>query len=154
MRVDVVVDVSVYPVEAVMASAYVFIDRCYVHLDKLDGDRIQVTLTAKDGTSEEELRAMAGELQNELLAQALRRHVATRHERVRETIIARALFGAAPVLPADPPGIDPKFIPAEDDDYLEDPLGIAVPWEEKYGKSAAEAGEKGGGGEQGGPERG
>lgn len=154
MRVDVVVDVSVYPVEAVMASAYVFIDRCYVFLDKLDDGRIQVALTAKDGTSEEELRAVAGELQNELLAQALRRHVAARHERVRETIIARALFGAAPVLAPDPPGIDAKFIPGEDDDYLEDPLGIAVPWEEKYGKSAAEAGGTGGGEQGGPPERG
>jgi His-Xaa-Ser system protein HxsD len=140
MSVDVIVDLSVYPIEAVMASAYVFIDRCYVFLDKRDDGRIQVALSAKSGTSEEELRAMAGELQNELLAQALRRHVAARHERVRETIIARALFGAAPVLPADPPGLDPKFIPAEDDDYLEDPLGIAVPWEEKYGNGGGAAG--------------
>lgn len=139
MSVDVVVDLSVYPVDAVMASAYVFLERCYVFLDKVEGGRVKVALTAKPGTTEEELRQVAGAFQNELLAQALRRHVAARHERVRETIVARALFGAAPVLPAsaEPPGLDPRFLPASDDDYLEDPLGIAVPWEEKYGKGAA-----------------
>lgn len=142
MSVDVVVDPSVYPVDAVMASAYVFIDRCYVFLDKRDDGKIHVALTAKSGTSEDELRVLAGELQNELLAQALRRRIAARHERVRETIIARALFGAAPVVPAEPAGLDPKFIPAADDDYLDDPLGIAVPWEEKYGNKTPDAAPK------------
>jgi His-Xaa-Ser system protein HxsD len=139
MSVDVVVDPSVYPVDAVMASAYVYIERCFVFLDKLEGGRLKVTLTAKQGTSDAELAEIAGAFQNELLAQALRQHVAARHERVRETLVARALFGAAPVLPAsaEPPGLDPRFLPASDDDYLEDPLGIAVPWEEKYGKGAA-----------------
>jgi His-Xaa-Ser system protein HxsD len=135
MSVDVVVDVSVYPVEAVMAAAYVFIDRCYVFLDKQDDGRIRVELGAKSGTSEAELSDLAGELRNELLAQSLRRHVAARHQRVRETIIARALFGAAPIVAPEPAALDPRFIPAADDDYLEDPLGIAVPWEEKYGKA-------------------
>ncbi len=137
--VDVTVDTEVYPVDAVMASAYVFVERCYVFLDKLDGGHVKVTLTAKQGTSEDELREVVGAFQNELLAQALRRNVAARHERARETLVARALFGAAPVLPlapAEPAGLDPKFLPASDDDYLEDPLGIAVPWEEKYGKDA------------------
>jgi His-Xaa-Ser system protein HxsD len=140
MTVDVVVDPGVYPIEAVMASAYVFVDRCYVLLDKLPDGRIKVALTAKAGTSDAQLAAVSGEFQNELLAQALRREVASRHEHVREAIIARALFGAAPLVdgaPAEPPGLDPRFLPAEDDDYLEDPLGIAVPWEEKYGQAPA-----------------
>lgn len=142
MTVDVVVDPGVYPIESVMASAYVFVDRCYVLLDKLADGRIKVALTAKAGTTDEQLAAVSGEFQNELLAQALRREVASRHERVREAIIARALFGAAPLVdgaPAEPPGLDPRFLPAEDDDYLEDPLGIAVPWEEKYGQAAPAA---------------
>ena len=140
MTVDVVVDPGVYPIESVMASAYVFVDRCYVLLDKLPDGRIKVALTAKAGTSDAQLAAVSGEFQNELLAQALRREVGRRHEHVREAIIARALFGAAPLVdgaPAEPPGLDPRFLPAEDDDYLEDPLGIAVPWEEKYGQAAA-----------------
>jgi His-Xaa-Ser system protein HxsD len=153
MSIDVVVDVSVYPVEAVMAAAYVFIDRCYVLLDKQGDGRIRVELAAKGGTGEEELRDLAGELRNELLAQSLRRHVAARHQRVRETIIARALFGAAPVLAPEAAAVDPSFVPAAEDDYLDDPLGIAVPWEEKYGKEPEE-GAQGGGGAGGAPERG
>lgn len=137
--VDVVVDLGLYPVDAVMAAAYVFVERCFVFLDKLEGGRVKISLTAKPGTSAEALREVEGAFQNELLAQALRRHVAARHERVRETLVARALFGAAPALPEAPaePALDPRFLPASDDDYLEDPLGIAVPWEEKYGAAAA-----------------
>lgn len=110
---------------------------------------VKVSLSSKPGTSDDALRAIAGEFQNELLGQVLRQRIATRHEKVREALVARALFGAAPRVTeprgdAEPPpvpsdealGLDAKHLPAADDDYLEDPLGIAVPWEEKYGKTA------------------
>jgi His-Xaa-Ser system protein HxsD len=146
VSIELTVDVGLYPVDAVMGTAYVFIDRCYVFLDKTPQGSIRVSLSSKAGGSDEELRVIAGEFQNELLGQALRYRVAARHEKVRETIVARALFGAAPRIsdssmgpegsqptPSDAQlGLDAQFVPAEDDDYLEDPLGIAVPWEEKF----------------------
>lgn len=136
---DLLVDVSLYPVEAVMGAAYVFVDRCYVFVDREADGKVKVSLTARPGR-EEPLEALRGEFQNELLAQALRRQVALRHAKEREALVVRALFGAAPQAeeaPAAVPALDAQYLPAEGDDYLEDPLGIAVPWEEKYGQAAA-----------------
>jgi len=145
MTVDVVVDTSVYPLEVVMGAAYVFVDRCFLLLDRTPEGRIRVAFTMKPGAPADGASALAGEFQNELLAQALRAALGERHEKVREALVARALFGAAPeqgagaVAPASDAqlGVDPRFLPATDDDYLEDPLGIAVPWEEKYAQAEA-----------------
>ncbi len=145
MNTEILLEQGLYPAESIMGTAYVFTDRCYVLLDRTADGKVKVSLTAKPGTSPEAFSAISGEFQNELLAQALRRHIGERHEKVREIIVARALFGAAPQVEAATPvdnaklGIDPSFVPAADDDFLDDPLGIAVPWEEKYGKAASAA---------------
>ena len=145
MNVDLTVDTALYPMDAILGTAYVFVDRCYVFLDRTAEGGVRVSLSAKAGTTDGEMRAAAGDFQNELLAQALRLRIAERHEKVRETIVARALFGAAPRLaegaerlPDPQVALDPQFLPAEGDDYLEDPLGIAVPWEEKFGAPPGE----------------
>ncbi len=145
VNVEFLLDEGLYPTDSIMGTAYVFTDRCYVLLDRPSDGKIKVSLTAKGGTSPDAFSAISGEFENELLAQSLRRHVAERHEKVREIIVARALFGAAPELaPAAAPdsaqlGVDPQYVPSGEDDFLDDPLGIAVPWEEKYGDSAASA---------------
>jgi His-Xaa-Ser system protein HxsD len=145
VKTELLLDQGLYPTDSILGTAYVFTDRCYVLLDGPSDGKIKVSLTAKNGTSPEAFSTIAGEFQNELLAQALRRHVAERHEKVREIIVARALFGAAPELaPASSPdaaqlGVDPKYVPSSEDDFLEDPLGIALPWEEKYGGPAGAA---------------
>ncbi len=149
MNIDVVVDESIYPLECVMSTAYVFIDRCYVLLDKVP-EGVKISLSPKPSTTGDEIQAIAGDFQNELLGQALRMRIAQRHEKVRETIVARALFGAAPrisefapnetaVAPSDEQiGVEAQFVPQANDEYLDDPLGIAVPWEEKYGKASGD----------------
>lgn len=146
MTVDVAVDASVYPIEVIMGAAYVFVDRCFLLLDRTQDGRIKVAFTPKPGAGDDGVQAIAGEFQNELLAQALRARLGERHEKVREALVARALFGAAPEQgqPAPPAtdeqlGLEARFLPASDDDYLEDPLGIAVPWEEKYARAEAPA---------------
>lgn len=149
MTVELVLGEELYPLEAVMSAAYVFIDRCYVLLDRPAGGGVKVSLAPKPGTTEEGMREVAGEFQNEVLGQALRLRIAERHEKVREAIVARALFGAAPRLEGAPEaapsdaqlGVEAQYVPQGDDDYLEDPLGIAVPWEEKYGKAAKDPAE-------------
>ncbi len=145
MNLELEFDLDLYPLDAVMGAAFVFTERCYVQVDKVSDARVRASLSPKTETSDEAMRAVAGEFQNELLSQALRLRVAARHEKVREAIVVRALFGAAPVvaeaseLPSDEQlGVEPQFLPAEGDDYLDDPLGIAVPWEEKYGAKAKE----------------
>jgi len=139
---------DLYPKEVLFGTAFTFLDRCYVHLDVADPQRIQVRLRPRPSSSwtADEL---AGEFANELVNQALRLHFSRQTEKVRTQVVARAiaLAGAgdleAPQSQAAPGGSVPDLPPevakllAEEDeilDFLDDPLGIAVPWEEKYGK--------------------
>lgn len=130
------VDEGLYPKDAVYGAAYTFIDRCYVHLDRAADQRIKVTLRLKRGVTTE-LDALAGDFQNELLAQAWRRRIVEENRGFIEAITTKALAGAA-----GPPGLD-ELLAADigADTAFEDPLGIAMSWEEKYKKKdpAAEA---------------
>jgi His-Xaa-Ser system protein HxsD len=125
-------EVGLYPRDVLYAAAYVFLDRAYVLLDRT-GDRYLVHLRGKAALDETTLRAMAGEFANELLAQALRQRVVHTNQRLIEEIASLAISGAAgravhgdeaALINLDAPG---------DDGFLDDPLGIAVPWESKKG---------------------
>ncbi|HSN97426.1 MAG TPA: His-Xaa-Ser system protein HxsD [Candidatus Nanopelagicales bacterium] len=130
-------DEQLYPKDAIYGAAYVFIDRCYVHLDRAGDGRIVVTLRAKRGGPELS-EAFAGEMQNELLAQAWRQEIASQNRQLIESITARALGGAA-----GPAGLDELLaMDIGEASAFEDPLGIAMSWEEKYGKKKTKAADK------------
>jgi hypothetical protein len=96
------------------------------------GDRrIQVTLKAKRAGAD--TQAFAGEFQNELLGQAWRRQIVEENRQLIESITTRALGGAA-----GPPGLDELLsMDIGEETAFEDPLGIAMSWEEKYKKKGA-----------------
>jgi len=122
-------DEAYYPKDAIYGAAYVFIDRCYVHLDRAGDRRVRVTLRSKTGAPLD-TQALAGELQNELLCQAWRLSIAAENRQLIESIAARALGGAA-----GPPGLDELLaMDIDEASAFEDPLGIAMSWEEKYKK--------------------
>jgi His-Xaa-Ser system protein HxsD len=125
------VDAVTYPIDALYGAAYVFIDRCYVLLDKPDASW-RVTLSwRKPQPTAEQLRALVGEFANELLSCAWRAKIATDSRALIESVTAQALAGAM-----GPPSLDEleKFDFSED--TFEDPLGIALSWEEKHKKKA------------------
>lgn len=134
-------EAGLYPIDVLYGAAFVFIDRAYVLLDRQidakDGKsaRYLVHLRGKGKTSEAQLRDIAGEFGNELLSQALRRKVVKANQKLIEDIATQAISGAAGgSLPAD-------FLAGGDDDnldFLEDPLGIAMPWEEKFSKKKSD----------------
>ncbi len=130
------VDAKLYPLEAVYAAAYVFIDRCYVFLDRpLADGPIRASLSPKQGALDEEgARDMVGEFANELLSCAWRAEIARENRAVIEAVTAQALSGArgAPSL-AELEAFDFS------DEAFDDPLGIAMSWEEKYGKKKGES---------------
>lgn len=131
---EVVLDLllRIYPLESILSACYRFVDRCYVFLDQPETRKIRVSLKPKQIPRNKDLSAIVGEFSNELLHQSLRLKIAARTSSIREMVVGRALLSA-----------EPMGIPQEEDlfdsaDYLEDPLGIAVPWEEKYGKQEGE----------------
>jgi His-Xaa-Ser system protein HxsD len=127
-------DAGVYPIDVIYGAAYALIDRVWVLLDRTaapngKGHRFHVHLRGKVQLGEVGLQALSGQFGNELLSQALRRKVVKQNSKIIEEIVTQAIAGAAgATLPQD-------FMEEDDDlDFLDDPLGIAVPWEEKFKK--------------------
>ena len=80
--VSMVIDAQVYPLQALYGASYIFLDRCYVFIDRPAADRYRITLSAKQAVEEAEaLRRLVGEFANELLSCAWR-HQVTQDNRV------------------------------------------------------------------------
>lgn len=133
---------KIYPKEVVMMAAYVFLDRCYVFIDQPDKDHFLVELRPKSKVEGD----LAGEFENQLIMNSLRLKIVRDTKMVRDMIFARAIGQSMPkkeergVLPNLPPEVARLLESTDEDmDYNEDPLGIAIPWEEKFGKKGGES---------------
>jgi His-Xaa-Ser system protein HxsD len=126
---------ELYPLDAVFAAAFTFIRDTWVVVDRADDAHWKVVLTPKAaGATAAELEARVGAFANELLACAYRHRLARDNRATVEAVTKAALAGAL-----GPPTLEEL----EDFDFsneaFEDPLGIAMSWEEKYGKKAKAA---------------
>ena len=136
LSATVTIDATLYPVDAVYGASFVLIDRCYVLLDKPAEGRLSVTLTLKKATDDSaaSLRAMVGELANELLACAWRIKIQAENRGLIESVTMRSMAGAMGA-----PSLDDLESFDFSSEAFEDPLGIALSWEEKYGKKTPPA---------------
>ena len=124
------VDPSLYPLDALYGAAYIFIDRCFVFLDKDANGHVVVSLSPKKGPADEgTLKSWAGEFGNELLSCAWRHQIAAANKQQLEQVTSLALAGAM-----GPPSLEDLSNFDFSSQPLEDPLGIAMSWEEKYKK--------------------
>lgn len=131
--VTLTVSAAVYPLEAVYGAAYIFIDRCFVLLDQPEAESVSVTLTEKKGAADADaLRRLAGEFANELLTQAWRQKIVEENRVLLETVTMQALAGAT-ATPTEP-SLDDLASFDFTEEAFDDPLGIAMSWEEKYKK--------------------
>ena len=133
--VTVIVDDSLYPLDAVYGASYTFLDRCFVLLDRAAPGKVRITLTPKKAAiGEAELRGWAGELQNELLSCAWRSQIVRENRAVIEAVTLQAISGAM-----GPPSLDDLKDFDFSEEPFEDPLGIGLSWEEKYKKKSDDA---------------
>jgi His-Xaa-Ser system protein HxsD len=121
-RVSFEIDESIYPLDTIQGAAYLFLDRCYVFLDRPADRRVAVVLRTKGDADTATLEALGGEFSNELLNQALRKAVGANNAKLREFILAKALFSV------DAPSSIDKLLAELDAEEME-PLEIPVPWE-------------------------
>jgi His-Xaa-Ser system protein HxsD len=129
--VTLTVDAELVPLDALYGAAYVFIDRCYVFLEKPSASRYRVVLLARGAVeTSAALRALVDEFSNELLACAWRHEVAEQNQMLIETVTMQALGTAM-----NRPTLDDQAS-FTDDDALDDPLHIAQSWEEKYARKS------------------
>lgn len=141
-RVKIDVHGRIYPLEAVMGAAYTFIDRAYVYLEGTPRDHVTVHLRPKNGSLDPAgAETLAGQFQNELLNAALRLRVARRNQKLQEYIVSQALYGANPQAADEAIDQELKDIlrEAEEESGADDPRGITLSWEEKYGKGKTKA---------------
>lgn len=145
---------KIYPLEAILHTCNLYSDEIYFKVDKNNGE-FKVSLTLKQGTDNSKLKKLIDEFQNELLYQTLRLNIAKENKKARELIIEQALCAALP------PQVETQSIPdmetdteleeaeidkeleeilkeVEAEDYQDDPLGIALPWEEAQKKTTKE----------------
>lgn len=136
-QVELFIDPRIYPMEAIYSTSYIFIDRAYVFLDGDPSDKVKISLKGKESLNGEELEQLRGEFLNELLNYTLRVKVTEKHKKVKEFIVSQALVSSLPKenwdqLVRSKLGGDTNS--EKELDYMDDPLGIAIPWEEKYGE--------------------
>ncbi|MCK6523101.1 His-Xaa-Ser system protein HxsD [Myxococcota bacterium] len=127
-EVRLTLDEEVYPRDAVLGCAYLFVDRCYVYLTRPADKQLGVRLRAKGEASEAVLDSLAGEFANELLNQVLRFRIGESSRRLREYTFAKAFFSQ----PART-SIDALLAELDAEDLAEDPLEIQVPWQKTAG---------------------
>ena len=114
-----------YPLEALYGAAYVFLDKAYLFLDNKSPEKVEVFLKGKKKFNKKQLEELKGEFLNELLNYTVRINLSKNNKKIREYIIGQALCSAFG---------DDQINEEDEIKYEDDPLGIAVPWEDKYGK--------------------
>ncbi len=117
---------KIYPLDVIYSAAYVFLDRAYVLIDGDPEEEIIIELKSKTG--KENLETLGREFNNELLNYAVYKVQVEKNAAIRQMIIQRALLTNDSSLKISTGQESGK------ESYLEDPEGIAIPWEEKHGK--------------------
>jgi len=126
LAVSITVDTKIYPLEAIYGAAYVFLDKAYIHLDGDPEKKIIVHIKGKGGSKRGSTEKLSDEFLNELLNYGLRYQISKNNRKIREYIIGTALLSTT--------GAEETKEKEAEEEWQGDTLGIAVPWEEKYGK--------------------
>ena len=127
-QIEFRINTKIYSLTTIYQTAYLFLDKAYVFLDGQPDKEIKVFLKAKGKISGKGLEEMAGEFYNELLNQLLREKISQANDKIREYIVSQALYSAVPS------EVD-ELLKEVEEDWQEDPLGIAQPWQEKKVKA-------------------
>lgn len=147
--VELVLNPKIYPLEAIYAASYAFIDKLYIFLDGDPNSKIKIKLTPKTANSSlnQNSNSLKEEFLNELVNHTLRYQISKENKNLREFILGTALLGSLGKLNpskdffTDKDSINEELDKVQDRDEtfsnesetaFDDPLGIAVPWEEKF----------------------
>ena len=124
--VAVSVNPKIFPLEVIYSAAYAFLDKAYIIIDGDPEEEITIELKPKEKGSDPGI--LGREFNNELLNYSAYSVQAEKNAAIRQMMIQRALFTNDNELE--------KMFGAESKDasYEDDPEGIAVPWEEKFGE--------------------
>lgn len=146
------IQTAIYPLEAIYGACYSLMDRAYFALEGDPRSKVRVSIRAKADPAPKGAD-LADQFLEELLHHAIRQKTVQSNQKIRDYIITQALVSAQPASELTPEKVGPlkKEADAGIDQDLEqeiekllsevekqgsqdDPLAIAVPWEEKFAK--------------------
>ncbi len=122
------VDCRIYPLDVVLSAAYMFTNEHYVMIDGDPKKELTVRIEPKKGAAQN----IEKEFSNELVNYANYAVRVLKNQILREAIIARVLKTHDLVQQSD--ALPEPAEPQAEEYFIDDPEGIAIPWEEKYGK--------------------
>ena len=120
-QIRIRVNLNIYSLEAVYGAAYSFLDKCYLYLDAGLKKEIIVQIKSKKNLNKKKLEELGEDFLNKLLNYSLRYQISKSNRKIREYIVGTALLSTLGE-------------GNEEKGWKEDPLEIATPWEDKYGK--------------------
>lgn len=121
------VDEQRVPVPALLHAAYRFIDRCYVAVQAAGESALRVTLVARDEVADDRAWAtLVDEFEDQVAGEVLVQQVEASNIGTMEFVLAQALAHTG----------DPGGAAGRSDDALDDPLGIALSWEQRHERPA------------------
>lgn len=122
------IDTDFYPMDAIYSVAYLLLEKYYLKLISGSKNSVIMAITTEQKLSKPEIDGMMRRIEQELINQTLRLRVAKENQKLREYILGKALFGAQfGVIEQEDTARG-----SDGSDYINDPLGIAVPWEKKH----------------------
>lgn len=144
-HVTITINPRLYPLDVIYSAAYVFLDNFYIIMDGDPETGVVVKIFPKDSSDTKDIEKR---FNNELVNYAFYKRQVERNADIRKAIIQRALVtselsGEHDNITPEGQGNETGELEGPDADYIEDPEGIAIPWEEKFGKKA-KGGRKGG----------
>lgn len=154
-KIEFEVDLKGYSKDAIYASAYSFLDEIEISLKiasvskesevKKSGQKKVVVVFEKKPQKECDLEKIKKEFLKELLYSAIRNNLSAKHRKIREAIVAQALFSAAggfeqasncndSAEDTESEDVKSKSAKNSNEGIENDPLGISLAWEDKYSK--------------------
>jgi His-Xaa-Ser system protein HxsD len=140
---------KLYPLDVIYSAAYVMLDKAYILLDEQNG-RIIVSITPKGSFAENkgaknvadsinETEMLAAEFSSQLINYAFSMKMLEKNAAAKQAILHEIFSQFAGIAPAVAGKEDGKKSgnPDDSEDFLDDPEGILIPWEEKHGKKKA-----------------
>ncbi|MFW6014419.1 MAG: hypothetical protein ACOCQG_04560 [Candidatus Nanoarchaeia archaeon] len=117
----------IYPLDVVYSASYVLLEKAYI---TIEGDpKKEIIAHLKPKNKDENL---GEEFCNQLINYLEYKQNFEKNANIRQMIMQRAL------ITNDPSLLEDIFEDEVEDEDIDDPDGIAVPWEEKYGKEENE----------------
>jgi len=111
---------KLYSKDVIFAAAYILLDKAYF---LFDGDpEKQISIEIKPKTNQD-IKKIVESFNDELVNYSVYHAQSEKNKKLRQMLLQRALLT----------GTTPQPTVYEDDEEFDDPEGIAIPWEEKYG---------------------